>query len=30
VVFVRHLPKRLRKAGILSDDPERFGPCFKD
>ena len=28
-VFVKYLPKPLRKAGMLSDDPERFGPWFK-
>ncbi|WP_157645019.1 hypothetical protein [Burkholderia ubonensis] len=28
-VFVKHLPKSLRKAGMLSDDPEKFGPWFK-
>ena len=30
VVFIRLLPKHLRKAGMLSDDPERFGPWFKN
>lgn len=29
IVFVRALPKPLRKAGILSDEPEKFGPWFK-
>jgi len=29
VVFIRHLPKPLRKAGMLSDDPKKFGPWFK-
>ncbi|MBB5542307.1 hypothetical protein A8H39_18230 [Paraburkholderia fungorum] len=29
VVLIRFLPKPLRKAGILSDEPERFGPWFK-
>ncbi|MDR5884323.1 hypothetical protein, partial [Caballeronia sp. LZ032] len=28
-VFAKHLPKPLRKAGMLSDDPEKFGPWFK-
>ncbi|WP_153076406.1 hypothetical protein [Paraburkholderia bonniea] len=28
--FIRLLPKHLRKAGILSDEPEKFGPWFKD
>ena len=28
-VFVKYLPKPLRKAGMLSDDPEKFGPWFK-
>ncbi|MDR5822309.1 MULTISPECIES: hypothetical protein [unclassified Caballeronia] len=28
-VFVRYLPAHLRKAGMLSDDPEKFGPWFK-
>ncbi|CAM2156517.1 hypothetical protein A6456_38220 [Paraburkholderia tropica] len=27
--FVLILPKHLRKAGMLSDSPERFGPWFK-
>jgi len=27
--FFRLLPKPLRKAGILSDEPEKFGPWFK-
>lgn len=27
--WVRRLPSRLRKAGMLSDDPESFGPWFK-
>jgi hypothetical protein len=30
VVFIRLLPKHLRKAGMLSDDSERFGPWFKN
>jgi hypothetical protein len=29
MVFVRYLPKRLRKAGMLSGDPEGFGPWFR-
>jgi hypothetical protein len=29
-VFIRYLPNHLRKAGMLSDDPSRFGPWFKD
>ena len=29
IVFAKHLPKPLRKAGMLSDDPETFGPWFK-
>ncbi|WP_193099934.1 hypothetical protein [Burkholderia sp. Z1] len=28
-VFVKYLPRHLRKAGMLSDDPEKFGPWFK-
>ena len=27
--WVRRLPARLGKAGMLSDDPSRFGPWFK-
>ena len=27
-LFIRLLPKRLRKAGMLSDEPESFGPWF--
>jgi hypothetical protein len=27
--FVKYFSKPLRKAGMLSDDPERFGPWFK-
>ncbi|GLU34046.1 hypothetical protein WKR88_04990 [Trinickia caryophylli] len=30
VVFVRYLPGRLRKAGMLSDDSSKFGPWFKN
>lgn len=30
VVFAKYLPSRLRKAGMLSDDPSRFGPWFKN
>ena len=26
VVFIRYLPNHLRKAGMLSEKPERFGP----
>jgi hypothetical protein len=29
LVFIKFLPKPLRKAGMLSDDPEKFGPWFK-
>ncbi len=29
-IFVKHLPKPLRKAGMLSDDPATFGPWIKD
>ncbi|MCF2133969.1 MULTISPECIES: hypothetical protein [Mycetohabitans] len=29
VVFLKYLPKPLRKAGMLSDDPKEFGPWFK-
>lgn len=28
-IFVKYLPNQLRKAGMLSDDPVRFGPWFK-
>lgn len=28
-VFLKYLPARLRRAGILSDAPEKFGPWFK-
>jgi len=28
--WVRTLPLRLRKAGMISDEPERFGPWFKN
>jgi hypothetical protein len=28
-VLVKHLPEPLRKADMLSDDPEKFGPWFK-
>ncbi|MCG5075169.1 hypothetical protein [Paraburkholderia tagetis] len=28
--WVRKLPARLSKAGMLSDDPSRFGPWFKN
>ena len=30
LVFAKYLPTPLRKAGMLSDDPERFGPWFKN
>lgn len=30
VWFVLILPKYLRKAGMLSDDPSKFGPWIKD
>jgi hypothetical protein len=30
MLFVKFLPGRLRQAGMLSDDPSRFGPWFKD
>jgi hypothetical protein len=29
-VFAKYLPSRLRKAGMLSDDPSTFGRWFKD
>ncbi|MCF7694933.1 hypothetical protein KPG66_01975 [Mycetohabitans sp. B2] len=29
VVFANYLPKPLRKSGMLSDDPEKFGPWFR-
>jgi hypothetical protein len=29
VIHIRLLPKPLRKAGMLSDDPRKFGPWFK-
>lgn len=29
LVFIKLLPTPLRKAGMLSDDPERFGPWFR-
>lgn len=28
--FVKYLPRRLRKSGMLSDDPEKFGPWFSE
>lgn len=28
LVFIKLLPTSLRKAGMLSDDPELFGPWF--
>ncbi len=30
IYWIKKLPDRLRKAGMLSDEPERFGPWFKD
>jgi len=30
LLFAKHLPKPLRKAGMLSDDPSKFGPWFKN
>ncbi len=30
LVLAKYLPTPLRKAGMLSDDPERFGPWFKN
>lgn len=30
LVFTKYLPKPLRKAGMLSDDPAKFGPWFED
>lgn len=29
VLHIRLLPNPLRKAGMLSDDPSKFGPWFK-
>jgi hypothetical protein len=29
VLYIRGLPKALRKANMLSDEPEKFGPWFK-
>ncbi|MCG1046294.1 MULTISPECIES: hypothetical protein [Mycetohabitans] len=29
IVFTKHLPKPLRKSGMLSDEPEKFGPWFR-
>lgn len=29
VMFVKYLPGRLHKVGMLSDDPSKFGPWFK-
>ncbi|AJY16872.1 hypothetical protein UA19_03247 [Burkholderia multivorans] len=29
VLHIRFFPKPLRKAGMLSDDPSKFGPWFK-
>jgi hypothetical protein len=28
-LYIRGLPKALRKANMLSDEPEKFGPWFK-
>jgi hypothetical protein len=28
LLFIRLLPQPLRKAGMLSDEPEKFGPWF--
>lgn len=30
LIFLKYLPRRLRKAGMLSDEPEKFGPWFKN
>jgi len=30
LLFAKHLPKPLRKAGMLSDEPSKFGPWFKN
>jgi hypothetical protein len=30
VMHIRLLPKPLRKAGMLSDDPSKFGPWFRN
>ncbi|WP_133116827.1 hypothetical protein [Paraburkholderia acidicola] len=29
IVFAKYLPRWLHKAGMLSDEPKRFGPWFK-
>jgi len=29
IVLMRFMPKSLRKMGIISDSPDRFGPWFK-
>ncbi|WP_155747153.1 hypothetical protein [Burkholderia territorii] len=29
ILHIRLSPKPLRKAGMLSDDPEKFGPWFR-
>jgi hypothetical protein len=29
MAFVKYLPGWLKKAGMLSDEPKRFGPWFK-
>jgi hypothetical protein len=30
VYWVRKLPPRLRRAGMISDEPDTFGPWFKN
>ena len=29
LLFIRFLPRHLGKAGMLSDDPAKFGPWFR-
>ena len=29
ILLARLLPSRLRRAGMLSDEPEKFGPWFR-
>lgn len=29
VLFVKKLPEPLRRAGMLSEEPEKYGPWFK-
>lgn len=29
IALMRFMPKSLRKMGIISDSPDRFGPWFK-